>query len=195
MKRKGLFMFAAGLTGMLFVGWFGFPRILYKNLEQPLQFSHLVHTGEKVGMACEDCHSFTAEGRFTGIPKVAKCAECHADVLGESAAEKILVQEYVAPEREIPWLAYSRQPENACFSHIQHVKLAEIKCGDCHGPHGTSGALRPFQLNRISGYSRDIWGSSISGLRNQALEGKKMGDCIKCHAKHNKVDGCIACHK
>ena len=46
------------------------------------------------------------------------------------------------------------------------MKLAELKCEDCHGPHGASDTLRPYEENRISGYSRDIWGGSISGLRN-----------------------------
>jgi len=195
MKRKGMIMFLAGLAGMLVVGWVGFPQLLYKKIEQPLQFSHLVHTGDQVGMACEDCHSFAEDGRFNGIPKVAKCAECHAAALGETEAEKILVEEYVTPNREIPWLVYSRQPENAYFSHIQHVKLAELKCEACHGPHGTSETLRPFEVNRLSGYSRDIWGRSISGLRNEAWEGSKMDDCINCHAQHQQVDGCIDCHK
>lgn len=195
MRNKGTVMFLTGLVGTLALGWFGFPHELYKKINQPLQFSHRVHAGEGAGMACEDCHAFAEDGRFSGIPKIAKCAECHAAPLGTTEDEKILVEQYVTPNCEIPWLVYLRQPDNAYFSHVQHVKLAELKCEQCHGPHGASDKLRPFEVNRLSGYSRDIWGRSISRLRTEAWEGMKMDDCIRCHAKAGKAEGCIDCHK
>jgi hypothetical protein len=151
MKSKRTMMFLTGLVSTLALGWFGFPHALYKKIDQPLQFSHRVHTGEGAGMACEDCHAFAEDGRFSGIPKIAKCAECHAAQLGTTDDEKILVEQYVTPNREIPWLIYSRQPDNAYFSHVQHVKLAELKCEQCHGPHGVSEKLRPFEVNRLGG--------------------------------------------
>ena len=70
--------FLAGLTGSLVCGWFVFPRLLYRTEPQPLRFSHRTHTGEKGGMKCDDCHSFRADGTFTGIPVVDKCAGCHS---------------------------------------------------------------------------------------------------------------------
>lgn len=195
MMSKGTLWFWAGVAGALALGWFGFPRVLYRNVEQPLQFSHQVHTGESVGMSCNDCHSFAPDGRFTGIPTVAKCAECHSAPLGETAAELKLVEEYVTPNREIPWLVYSRQPDNAYFSHIQHVQLGGMACEQCHGPHGASETLRPLQVNRLSGYSRDLWGQSLSRWRNQPWEGKKMDDCVRCHNQSGRASGCLDCHK
>ncbi len=195
MTSKGTILFWTGLAAGLALGWFGFPHALYRSVEQPLQFSHSVHTGENVGMACADCHAFAANGRFQGIPALAKCAECHSAQLGETEAEKKLVEEYVVPNREIPWLVYSRQPGNAYFSHLQHVKRAEIECAQCHGAHGTSNTLRPLQVNRISGYSRDLWGQSLSRLRRQPWDGKKMDECVRCHQQHGKNSGCLDCHK
>ena len=195
MKHGGFIFFIAGLALALTVGWLAFPAALYKNIEQPVQFSHAVHTRENVGMACEDCHAFSDAGRFTGIPLVAKCAECHAEPLGETENEKRLVEEFITPNREIEWLVYARQPVNVYFSHANHTQLAGLSCETCHGPHGATDSLRVFQQNRLSGYSRDIWGSSISRLRNASWEGMKMDDCSRCHAERGVQESCIDCHK
>ena len=193
MKSKIIF-----ITGILFgliIGWYVFPFALYQRNEQPIQFSHLSHTGEKGGMACEDCHSTNENGRFQGIPAVAKCSECHSVPLGTTENEKRLVEEFITPNKEIPWLVYSRQPDNAFFSHSPHVKLGEMKCEDCHGPHGSSEFLKTHQTNRISGYSRDIWGANISGISSVKWEGMKMDKCVRCQEKNGRRDGCVACHK
>ena len=192
---KSKLPFLLGLLFALLVGWIFFPLGLYKNHQQPLQFNHKVHTGESNGMACTDCHTTADDGRFQGIPAIAKCAECHATPLGETEAEKILIEEYITPNKEIPWLVYSRQPDNAYFSHASHVTLGEMKCEDCHGPHGSSEFLKTYQENRISGYSRDIWGANISGFASEPWRGMKMDKCVNCHEDRNRRDGCVACHK
>ena len=195
MRLRVKWSFLFGLLLSLAVGWLVFPLALYETIEQPLQFSHKAHTGESAGMSCEDCHSFREDGSFSGIPRVENCAGCHSEPQGDSKAESILVDKYVSAEREIPWLVYSRQPDNVHFSHVQHVKSAEIPCERCHGPHGHSDRARPFQRNRISGYSRDIWGQSISGIARAEWDGMKMDDCVACHAERGVVDSCLLCHK
>lgn len=192
---KSKIVFIAGIAFGLFLGWYAFPAALYTSHEQPLHFSHLTHTGEKAGMACEDCHATLDNGRFQGIPAIAKCAECHESPLGESESEKQLVEEYISQQKEIPWLVYSRQPDNAYFSHAPHTVRGELACESCHGPHGTSEVLRPHQVNRISGYSRDIWGASISGFSTEPWVGMKMDKCVRCHGDNGRRDGCITCHK
>jgi menaquinone reductase, multiheme cytochrome c subunit len=194
-KYRRLISLGIGLAAGLALGWVAFPRALYRQAEQPVQFSHKTHTGDAVGMSCEDCHSFSDNGRFAGIPKLESCAGCHSEAQGTTAAEKHFVEEYVAKEREVEWLVYSRQPDNVYFSHAPHVKLAELTCEQCHGPHGSSETLRPYQENRLSGYSRDIWGSSISRVRNAEWEGAKMTDCSGCHRKRGVQESCLTCHK
>lgn len=194
-KNRGACFFLAGLLATLAGGWIVFPRVLYQRMDQPLQFSHRLHTSEKVGLTCESCHSIQADGRFTGIPGIQKCAECHAQPLGTTAEEKKLVDEFITPQREIPWRVYARQPENVYFSHVQHVQQAQLPCERCHGNHGATETLRAFQQNRLSGYSRDIWGHSISRLRNGPDEGMKMDDCSRCHHARGVQESCLACHK
>jgi hypothetical protein len=194
MKQRTVLFFSIGFLLSLFLGWYIFPLVLYKSEPQPLEFSHNIHV-EKNGMTCDNCHSIDAAGRFQGIPVVAKCAECHSAMMGETPAEKILVEQYVIPGKEIPWKVYSRQPDNAFFSHASHVVLAQLQCAGCHGDHGTSDQLEVYHVNRISGYSRDIWGTNISGFSSQSWDGMKMDKCIRCHKEHQQKDGCIACHK
>ena len=186
--------FVFGLVPALAVGWLGFPRLLYTKVEQPLSFSHKVHAGEKAGMACADCHSVGSDGRFAGIPKLEKCAGCHSAAIGETPNEKRFVADYVEKGREIDWLVYARQPENVHFSHAVHT-AAKVACERCHGAHGTTDTLRPWQVNRISGYSRDIWGPRIARVGLKQGEGMKMNDCIRCHREAGRESSCLACHK
>lgn len=194
MGRNNL-VFAVGLGTALLVGWGAFPRVLYSHQHQPLDFLHKTHA-EKSGLAeCSECHSIREDGSFAGLPATEKCTGCHSEKLGDSKAEAILVDHYIKPAQETPWLVYARQPENVWFSHAIHVKRANLACSDCHSTYGESDTLRVFEMNRISGYSRDIWGNSISRLRRAPHEGMKMSDCESCHQRHNVEVGCLGCHK
>lgn len=173
-----------------------FPRVLYQRSDQPIQFSHKVHTGESVGMSCEDCHSFDEQGKFSGVPRLETCSPCHTEVQGKTAEEKRFVDEYVAKNREVEWHVYARQPENAYFPHAPHVKLAKLECERCHGPHGSSDRLRPFERNRLSTYSRDVEGYSLVRWNPDEWEtGMKMDDCSNCHHERGVRESCLTCHK
>jgi hypothetical protein len=117
-------------------------------------------------------------------------------VQGKTEGERRLVEEYVKPGREIPWRIYARQPDNAHFPHAQHIQRGELKCERCHGPQGQSETLRPYEFNRVSGYSRDIWGPSIYRLGLAPWQGMKMSDCERCHREMGRGgNSCLACHK
>lgn len=194
MINKGLAFFLIGFIGMLLFGWFAFPPLMYRTYEQPIQFSHVTHT-DLIGYTCNDCHYIRPDGRFSGIPTLENCVMCHMVQLGDTEAERIFVEQYVEQEREVPWFVYARQPENVYFPHVQHTELAGLSCETCHGDHGRTEFLRPYQQNRISGYSRDIWGPSISRLRNPDGIGMKMNDCVRCHESEGLLIGCLGCHK
>jgi menaquinone reductase, multiheme cytochrome c subunit len=188
-------VFAFGVAVALFLGWVAFPRVLYSQKHQPLDFLHKTHA-EKSGLTdCAECHVIREDGIFAGLPATEKCAGCHSERIGDSKAERILVDSYIKPAQETPWLVYSRQPANVWFSHAIHVKRAKLSCAECHSSYGEQDSVRMYQVNRISGYSRDLWGHSISRLRNRPHEGMKMSDCEKCHRQRNLEVGCLGCHQ
>ncbi len=195
MNRQGVLLFLAGFAFSLALGWIVLPELLYRTEPQPLEFNHKVHTGDQGGMSCDACHVFSDDGRFEGIPAVAKCGECHSSPIGESQNEKLLVEGFVTPNKPIPWRVYSRQPDNAYFSHSTHVTLAGLQCEQCHGVHGASEKLEPFQIDRISGYSRNITGRTVLASASNPSEKMTMDSCVRCHAKSGRRSGCIECHK
>lgn len=194
-KWRYTLVFSLGLMVALFGGWFVFPRVLYVQKQQPLDFPHRTHAAKSGIADCSECHLLGEDGSFAGLRAAEKCAGCHSERIGESKAEAILVNDYIKPGREIPWLVYSRQPANVWFSHAIHVKRGGLACLECHSTHGESDSVRPLELNRISGYSRDIWGHSISRLRRTPHEGMKMSDCEQCHQRHHLEVSCLGCHE
>ena len=194
--------FILGLVASLVLGWVIFPQLLYSKKEQPIQFNHVLHN-ELVDDGCESCHFFRDDGTYSGVPKLAQCIDCHEEVQGESEEEAKFVNQYVLKEREVPWLVYSRQPDCVFFSHVAHVKMGQMDCVTCHGDVGESESLKPYEANRISGYSRDIWGKNIAGIKFNSWDRMKMDDCSECHVRenvnHGSVQtlrgGCFVCHK
>jgi ribosomal protein L34E len=181
-KLRRSIPFLAGLAMALGAGWVAFPRAIYKSAPQPVDFSHKIHA-DKAGAKCEDCHSFRDDGSFAGIPTLDKCAACHAAPMGSTTAEKNFIDGYVTPNREPQWEDYARQPQNVSFSHAAHVKRAKLACEACHGNIGSSNNLRPYQVDRISHYSRDVW------------QGMKMADCVDCHRRKGLEHSCLDCHQ
>ena len=207
--RSGLFWFLGGLVPALFVGWILFPMALYSEQPQPMNFNHALHLdpekvdgieGETEAEKCLFCHYFRDDGTFAGIPKLEDCMMCHDDPeyqLGESEQEKAFLETFVAEEKEIPWLSYYRQPDCVYFSHVAHVKMGDMECSECHGDHGTSERLPAYKANRLTGYSIDIWGRRISGIKKNSWDRMKMDDCAECHSENGleENNACFVCHK
>ena len=189
-----LMTFGSGFLAALAAGWLAFPQIAYRQRQQPLAFHHQTHAAKSGVSECKDCHAFREDGEFTGIPKIETCAACHSDRIGTSQAEATLVNDHIKKGYETPWLVYSRQPANVWFSHAIHVRRAGLQCSDCHGTIGASDQLRPYEVNRISGYSRDIEGRSSARL-GRSPAGMKMSDCEDCHHKRGIEVGCLGCHQ
>ncbi len=196
-----LLFFILGLVSSLLTGWVAFPKLLYSQKSQPFDFNHAIHLDMVDG--CESCHFFREDGTYAGVPKLAQCIDCHEEVQGGTEDEAIFVEEYVANYREVPWLIYSEQPDCVFFSHAAHVKSGGMDCVTCHGNIGTSTSLKPYEENRITGYSRDIWGKNIAGIKKNTWDRMKMDDCAACHrengVKQNSVQthkgACFVCHK
>ncbi len=197
-----LLFFILGFVASLIVGWIISPELLYCEKKQPIDFNHVLHM-EEVDEGCESCHFFREDGTYSGVPKLAQCVDCHEEVQGESPDEEKFVNEYVANDREVPWLVYSKQPDCVFFSHVAHVKTGGMECVTCHGSIGESTSLKVYEENWITGYSRDIWGKNISGLKEHTWDRMKMDDCAECHVKNNVKQtsvqtgkgACFVCHK
>jgi hypothetical protein len=198
-----LLFFIIGLALSMVVGWGVFPQLLYSQKSQPFGFSHKLHL-ELVDQGCQSCHFFREDGTFSGSPRLAQCIGCHEEKQGQSEDETIFVEQYLAKGREVPWRVYARQPDCVFFTHGAHIFGAKLDCVTCHGHIGTSDSLKPYEENRITGYSRDIWGQSIAGLKHDSWDRMKMDDCAECHARFNVIhdssvqtgrDACFVCHK
>jgi menaquinone reductase, multiheme cytochrome c subunit len=197
-----ILFFLIGLALSMVVGWMIFPKVLYSEKSQPFDFNHKLHL-EEVDDGCQSCHFFREDGTFSGAPRLAQCIDCHEEVIGESENEAVFVEQYVQKDREVPWLVYARQPDCVFFSHAAHVKGADMDCITCHGHTGTSESLRPYEENVITGYSRDIWGHSIAGIKTNTWDRMKMDDCAECHqtsgshesSVQTRRDACFVCHK
>jgi hypothetical protein len=177
--KLGWVLFFVSFLGALFVGWGVFPQLLYSTKSQPINYNHALHQ-EDAGMSCEDCHFFREDGTYAGKPTLESCAECHEEAQGETEAEAKLVSEYVEPGKEIPWVSYSRQPDNVFFSHAAHVKMAEMACTECHRDVEEETEAPPVKINRLTGYPNEIM---------------KMHVCEDCHAREHITNSCDVCHK
>ena len=187
--------FVIGLAASLIFGWVIFPKLLYSQKRQPVDYNHAIHLG-LVDNGCQSCHFYREDGSFSGIPKLENCAQCHESMQGETEAEKILVEKYVQQGREVPWLVYARQPDCVFFSHATHTERSRLDCVVCHGHIGTSTSTPIYEENRITGVSRDIWGRNIAGIKMNSWDRMKMDDCAECHMEMaGKKDACFVCHK
>ena len=194
--------FILGLAASLVLGWVIFPQLLYSQKKQPVDFNHVLHN-DLVEDGCESCHFFREDGTYSGTPQLAQCIDCHEEVNGEDPEEEKFVTQYVAKGREVPWMVYARQPDCVYFSHVAHVKMGQMDCVTCHGNIGESESLKVYEENRITGYSRDIWGKNIAGFKRNTWDRMKMDDCSECHQKNNvnqasvqtQKGGCFVCHK
>lgn len=194
--------FILGLVLSMLIGWVVFPKLLYSKKPQPIDFNHALHVAE-VDEGCQSCHYFREDGSFSGIPDLESCMECHEEMLGVSDEEARFYEEYVMTGKEVPWYIYSKQPDCVYFSHVAHLEMGGMDCVTCHGHHGESDHLPPYQENRISGYSRNIWGHNIAGIKRNSWDRMKMDDCAECHIRENVRQasvqtlkgGCFVCHK
>ncbi len=191
----GVIFFMGAFLICFLSGWLLFPKLLYSKKEQPFNFDHKLHA-EETG-DCETCHYLRDDGTFSGIPGLAACMECHTDEpMGETDDEAVFIEEYVAQGKEVPWLVYAKQPDCVFFSHAAHTVGGGMACVTCHGHIGESTSSRPYEENRITGYSRDIWGKSIWGIKKNSWDRMKMDDCAECHQEKMGHKGyCFQCHK
>ena len=153
---------------------------------QPIYYSHKVHAGTNQ-INCLYCHSGAQDSKFSNIPSVNVCMNCHKgiskyegpDVLmhedgtavnGTAEIQKLYdyagwnpkTKTYDKPGKPIEWIKIHSLPDHVYFNHSQHIKVGKQQCQTCHGPIQEMGEVKQF--------------SELS-----------MGWCINCH-RESKVD-------
>ena len=134
--------------------------------EQPIAFSHQLHSGVK-NIQCRFCHPYVERSIHPGLPPVEKCLYCHNYIIANHP-EILKEHEYYNSNTPTPWRKAFYLPEHVLFNHVRHIKK-NIQCEACHGKVET--------MDRIKG------------------KRLKMGFCIECHRQKNaNLDCWLACH-
>lgn len=154
--------------------------------KQPIYYSHKVHAGTNQ-INCLYCHSGAQDSKFSNIPSVNVCMNCHKSinkyegpdelkhedgtpVNGTAEIQKLYAyagwnpasKKYDKPGKPIEWVKIHSLPDHVYFNHSQHVKVGQQQCQTCHGPIQEMGEVKQF--------------SDLS-----------MGWCINCH-RESKVN-------
>ncbi len=134
--------------------------------EQPIPFSHRVHSGVKQ-IQCRFCHPYVARSAHPGIPPVEKCLYCHKYIIANHP--KIQKEHaYFNTKTPVPWRKANYLPEHVLFKHQRHIRK-EIECEACHGAIETMDRIRGVRF--------------------------KMGFCVDCHKEmEGPLDCWLACH-
>ncbi|UCD79581.1 MAG: cytochrome c3 family protein [Desulfobacterales bacterium] len=134
--------------------------------EQPIPFSHNVHSGVKQ-IQCQYCHPYVAYSNFPGIPPVEKCLHCHNYIIKQHPQIQ-KEHKYFNTQTPTPWVKVNYVAEHVLFNHQRHIN-GKIACRECHG--------------------------EVENLQRLPHKDWRMGICIECHKKKNaNVDCWLACH-
>ncbi len=137
------------------------------HAEKNMHFSHKRHIEEYGASDCEICHFYKDNGRYSGIPTIETCFQCHGK-------EEPLFRKL--DDNDKPWESFAKQPDHVYFSHIVHMKSTfpdgrqKNLCVNCHG-------------NK----EEDMKGVKIMGMM-------KMDRCEDCHDHLYASNKCFVCH-
>ena len=134
--------------------------------EQPIPFSHQLHSGVKA-IDCYYCHPQVGRSLHPGLPPVEKCLHCHNYIIANHP-QILKEHEYYNSNTPTPWVKVNELAEHVLFNHMRHIRK-EIACESCHG--------QVQQMDRLQG------------------KRFYMGFCIECHREKKVNLGCwLACH-
>ncbi|HOZ79027.1 MAG TPA: cytochrome c3 family protein [Ferruginibacter sp.] len=178
-----LFCFAGYKTTNALIG---LGRMKDYQPKQPIYYSHKVHAGTNQ-INCLYCHSGAQDSKFSNIPSVNVCMNCHKSINKYEGPDELKLEDgtavngtaeiqklydyagwnpaskkYDKPGKPIEWVKIHNLPDHVYFNHSQHVKVGKQQCQTCHGEIQEMGEVKQF--------------SDLS-----------MGWCINCH-RESKVD-------
>jgi hypothetical protein len=121
--------------------------------EQPIPFSHKIHSGDNK-IACQYCHSQVERSKHATIPSMNVCMNCHTVVKPDSPHIQKLKAAF-AEGKAVEWIRVHELPDYVYFPHKRHV-AAGVSCETCHGD--------------VKSMDRVFQHSSLT-----------MGWCMECH--------------
>ncbi len=171
--------------------------------DQPIAFSHKVHSGENK-IDCEYCHSGAMDSKRSGIPSANLCLNCH-NVIKEGTntgtAEIAKIHKAVEEGKAIEWVKVHNLPDHVYYNHSQHVNAGNMECEECHGDVENMGRIQ--QVNDLSmGWCLDChrqkyididnkyFANQYKKYHDEIAKGMRKGvtvsevggeDCAKCH--------------
>jgi hypothetical protein len=164
--KSVLLAVACALLTAGFLYYFYIPPGTNIGPEQPIPFSHRLHSGIKE-IQCQFCHPYVGRSIHPGIPPVEKCLYCHNYIIPKHP-QILKEHRYFNTDTPTPWVKANYLAEHVVFNHQRHIKK-EVACQECHG------AVE--KMDRILG------------------KNFKMGFCIECHReKKANMDCWLACH-
>jgi hypothetical protein len=135
--------------------------------EQPIPFSHRLHTNVK-GISCFVCHGGATQGARAGVPPLQTCMLCHKRVIVTHPEIRKLRALYDAGT-PVEWNKVYDVAEYVYFNHEMHIRR-QVDCGTCHG--------NVKEMDRL----------------HEAHE-LNMGFCVQCHRDNNISHDCFVCHR
>ncbi len=169
MSKNAIVILTTLITGLaIAVFILLFYKLPYSAIgpEQPIPFSHNVHSGVKQ-IQCQYCHPYVAYSNHPGIPAVEKCLHCHNYIIANHPWIK-KEHEYFNTNTSTPWVKLNYVAEHVLFNHQRHIN-SKIACTECHG-----------QVQNLQRLPHKTW---------------YMNECITCHFKKGaNVDCWLACH-
>jgi hypothetical protein len=140
---------------------------------QPLPFKHSVHV--QAGVTCLYCHPGAQDGPVAGLPSLAKCMGCHANVQPKNPADQADIDKLLKQwesQQPVDWVQVTQMPDFVHFNHRPHI-AAGVACESCHGNVSEMGYAQAYNLNM---------GFCLSCHRKQAPEKvARLIDCSTCH--------------
>lgn len=166
-RRNLLFAVLVLLLSILGAALYYFYWPVQVGLEQPIPFSHRVHTTTK-GLSCFFCHNGVIETARAGVPPLQTCMLCHQRIIiHHPEIEKLRAS--FRENKPILWKKVQNVPDFVFFNHSIHIHR-QIDCSRCHG--------------------------NIKGMdRVQPVNNFNMGFCIRCHLELKATRQCFVCHR
>mgnify|MGYP001199084546 FL=1 len=179
--------------------------------EQPIAFSHKVHSGDN-GIDCNYCHHTARDSKHAGIPSLNVCMNCHTYIKeGTITGTEEIAKIYKAvgfdpstdtyslpPEGPVEWVRIHNLPDLAYFNHSQHVNVAGVECQTCHGEIQEMDEVyqsskltmgwcinchRETEIDTDNPYYHDLHEKWIDKYHGEAVTVDMIGgrECAKCH--------------